>query len=115
MYKNSQQNLSDENLNLFKKVVELTYGNQEEIKKRGEGSDKFRLISVLIIKPVEELNEHIIEFYLSELKSLGITNSTWDEKLWAFRALIPGNFIPKLKEKGFMVLLDRKIKIISEY
>lgn len=106
--------LKEENLKLLKKLVELTYGSQKEIKNRSEGPDKNKLTSVLIYKPLEEINDSIIEYYSSELRSLSITNHTWDERLWAFKAHIPGNVINKLKEKGFIVLLDRKIKIISE-
>jgi hypothetical protein len=100
--------LSDEHFNLFKELVTLTYGTQEEINKR---SKDHKLYSILIIKPMEELNDNVIEHYSMELKGIGINNSTWDEKLWAFRAIVMGTDIEKIKEKGFIVLLDRKLEI----
>ena len=90
-----------------------------EMRKRLKSEQKVKrknsLTSVLILKPIENLSDQIIEFYLSELKSLGITNSAWDENLWAFRAVIEGKMINKLKEKGFIVLLDRKIEIKPDF
>ncbi|MEQ8191188.1 MAG: hypothetical protein ABRQ39_24705 [Candidatus Eremiobacterota bacterium] len=100
--------LSDEHFNLFKELVTLTYGTQEDIDKR---SKENKLYSVIIIKPVEQLNDAVIEHYSMELKGTGINNSTWDEKLWAFRATVMGTDIQKIKEKGFIVLLDRKVEI----
>ncbi len=102
--------LSNDNLNLFKELVTLTYGTKEDIDKR---SKEKRLYSIIIIKPVEQINDTIIEHYSMELKGIGIYNSTWDETLWAFRATVIGTDIQKIKEKGFIVLLDRKIEIFS--
>ncbi|MEQ8224751.1 MAG: hypothetical protein ABRQ37_20705 [Candidatus Eremiobacterota bacterium] len=100
--------LSNDNINLFKKLVTLTYGTQEEIDKRAKENT---LYSIIIIKPVEQVNDAIIEHYSMELKGIGINNSTWDETLWAFRAAVKGIDIQKIKAKGFIVLLDRKIEI----
>ncbi len=101
--------LSNDNINLFKELVSLTYGTEEEIDRR---SKEHKLYSIIIIKPVEQVNDTIIEHYSMELKGIGISNSTWDETLWAFRATVNGTAIQKIKEKGFIVLLDRKIEVV---
>ena len=36
----SKEIMSEENLEMLKKVVEMTYGNEEEIKVRAEGKEK---------------------------------------------------------------------------
>jgi hypothetical protein len=102
--------LNDEEFKLLNEMVTLTYGSQEEIDGRTKNQNK--LYSVLIIKPIEQPNDSIIEHYSSELKGIGIINSTWDENLWAFRAAVMGSQINKIREKGFMVMLDRRIQII---
>ncbi|MEQ8172594.1 MAG: hypothetical protein ABRQ38_27170 [Candidatus Eremiobacterota bacterium] len=101
--------LSNDNINLFKELVTLTYGTEEEIDRRAK---EHKLYSIIIIKPVEQVNDTIIEHYSMELKGIGINNSTWDETLWAFRATVNGTAIEKIKEKGFIVLLDRKIEVV---
>lgn len=103
----NKPSLDKEKFNLLKQMVELTYGSQKEIDNRAK--NLYKLYSVLIIKPMDQLNDSIVEYYSLELKGMGINNFTWDENLWAFRACITGGQIPKIKQKGFIVLLDRKI------
>ena len=100
--------MKEEDMEMLGKWTALTYGSQDEI--NDIAKDKNTIISVIILKPMDCINEEIIEYYRQELKSIGI-DPTWDENLWGFKAGIKGELINKLREEEFIVLLDRKIKI----